>query len=296
MTLNFIFQTSAVSVCQFLASEVYQPVTSIIEQIGKTSTPRISKKKAPKTTAVAKKSTAKVKKTTIQSPPSPVVQSLMEMGFSRRIIDHAIKTTGSSTNIERLVGWLLEHPDVEVAESECEEEEDDVTPTGNDLPSDAKAVILAKSDTESSTTSSDEEDSDGGRTESDRVYKTRDQFATVDDYATYVKDHLHVGMTIQCCESYEEVKAGDIGKVTKVRFSYLINISRSQNGQLQLDSDGLHDLNVQALWENKGGSYWLRYSHCQILSEQELSTGQSDAVQFKMGDKVRVKSSVVTPK
>ena len=227
--INEFFQTSAVSVCQFLASEVYQPAASIIEQVGKAS-PMISKKKAvkPAATAIAKKATTrqtKTKKTATQSAPSPVVQSLMEMGFSRRIIDHAIKTTGSSTNIERLVGWLLEHPDVEVAENESEddgdddeEEEEDSPPTGNDLASDAKSAASIKSDTDSSTSSSDDEESDGVRTETDRVYKTRDQFATVDEYATYVKDHLHVGMTIQCCESYEEVKAGDIGKVTKVRF------------------------------------------------------------------------------
>lgn len=213
------------SVCQFLATEVYQPLASIIEQIGKTS-PRTSKKKATKseTAAVAKKVTSeqtKAKKST-QSPASPVVQSLMEMGFSRKIIDHAIKTTGTNTNIERLVGWLLEHPDVEVAESESEEE--DTTPTGNDIASDTKSAVSAASDTYSSTTSSDEECSDGGRTETDQVYKTRDQFATIDEYAAYIKDHLHVGMTIQCCESYEDVKAGDVGKVTKVR---LTDFSRS---------------------------------------------------------------------
>ena len=222
-----LFQTSAVSVCQFLASEVYQPAASIIEQVGKAS-PVVSKKKTAKSAAatVAKKTTprkTKSKKPTAPSAPSPVVQSLMEMGFSRKIIDHAIKTTGSSTNIERLVGWLLEHPDVEVAESESEdeEEEEDSPPTGNDLTSDGKSATSIKSDTDSSTSSSDEEESDGVRVETDRVYKTRDQFATVDEYAAYVKDHLHVGMTIQCCESYEEVKAGDIGKVTKVRF-YLV--------------------------------------------------------------------------
>lgn len=168
---------------------------------------------------VTKKATpgrTKAKKAT-QSPPSPVVQSLMEMGFSRKIIDHAVKITGTGANIERLVGWLLEHPDVEVAESESEEEEEeDIPPTGNDLASDTKATASVKSDTDSSSTSSDEEESDGGKTE---MYKTREQFPTVDEYAAYIKDHLHVGMTIQCCESYEEVAAGDIGKVTKVRFS-----------------------------------------------------------------------------
>lgn len=209
--------------CQFLASEVYQPAASIIEQVGKASPVVTKKKAATKPTAVAKKvatKKTKAKKPSASSAPSPVVQSLIEMGFSRRNIDYAIKTTGSSTNIERLVGWLLEHPDVEVAESESEddEEEEDSPPTGNDLASDAKSATLIKSDTDSSTSSSDEEESDGVRVETDRVYKTRDQFATVDEYAAYVKDHLHVGMTIQCCENYEEVKAGDIGKVTKVRF------------------------------------------------------------------------------
>lgn len=203
-----------------LASEVYHPASAIIEQVGKAS-PKIRKQKEAKSAAavVTKKATpgrTKAKKAT-QSPPSPVVQSLMEMGFSRKIIDHAVKITGTGANIERLVGWLLEHPDVEVAESESEEEEEeDIPPTGNDLASDTKATASVKSDTDSSSTSSDEEESDGGKTE---MYKTREQFATVDEYAAYIKDHLHVGMTIQCCESYEEVAAGDIGKVTKVRFS-----------------------------------------------------------------------------
>ena len=220
----YFFQTSAVSVCQFLASEVYQPVVSIMEQVGKAS-PKISKKKAAKLAVgtAAKKATrqTKPKKPVVQAAPSPVVQSLMEMGFSRKIIDHAIKTTGSSTNIERLVGWLLEHPDVEVAESGSEAEEDeeeDSPPAGNDLAGDATSAVSPKSDTDSSTSSSDEEEGDVVRLETDRVYKTRDQFSTVDEYAAYVKDHLHVGMTIKCCESYEEVKAGDTGKVTKVRF------------------------------------------------------------------------------
>ena len=209
--------------CQFLASEVYQPVASIIEQAPRTS-PQVPKRKlakpTPTTTTTVKKKSGVKKSKKPQPPPSPVVQSLMEMGFSRRIIEQAIKSTGSNTNIERLVGWLLEHPDVEVAESESEEEEEeeDITPTGNDLAGDTKVAASVDSDTDSSTTSSDEEGSDLGKEETiEQVYRSREQFSTVDEYAAYVKDHLHVGMTIKCCESYEEVKAGDIGKVTKVR-------------------------------------------------------------------------------
>jgi len=210
-------------VCQFLASEVYQPAASIIEQAPRTI-PQVPKRKpaksAPNTATTVKKKTGTKKPKKPQAPPSPVVQSLVEMGFSRRIIDQAIKSTGTNTNIERLVGWLLEHPDVEVAESESEEEED-ITPTGNDLAGDAKAAASVDSDTDSSTTSSDEEGSDFGKEETiEQVYRTREQFSTVDEYAAYVKDHLHVGMSIKCCESYEEVKAGDIGKVTKVQFFF----------------------------------------------------------------------------
>jgi len=196
-------------------------MSSIIEQAPRTS-PQIPKRKQPAksapTTALPGKKKSGVKKSKKrQGPPSPVVQSLMEMGFSRRVIEEAMKSTKTSTNVERLVGWLLEHPDVEVVESESEEEED-ITPTGNDLAGDSKATTRENSNTDSSTTSSDEEGSDGGKEEIiEQLYKSRDQFSTVDEYAAYVKDHLHVGMTIKCCESYEEVKAGDIGKVTKVR-------------------------------------------------------------------------------
>lgn len=60
---------------------------------------------------------------------------------------------------------------------------------------------------------------------------------------------LQVGMMVKCCRTYEEVYDGDVGKVIK------------------LDRDGLHDLNVQCDWQNKGGTYWVRYIHIELLGK-----------------------------
>lgn len=54
---------------------------------------------------------------------------------------------------------------------------------------------------------------------------------------------------VKCCRTYEEVYDGDIGKVIK------------------LDRDGLHDLNVQCDWQQKGGTYWVRYIHIELLGK-----------------------------
>lgn len=58
-----------------------------------------------------------------------------------------------------------------------------------------------------------------------------------------------VGMMVKCCRTYEEVYEGDVGKVIK------------------LDRDGLHDLNVQCDWQQKGGTYWVRYIHTELVGE-----------------------------
>lgn len=57
---------------------------------------------------------------------------------------------------------------------------------------------------------------------------------------------------VKCCRTYEEVYDGDVGKVIK------------------LDRDGLHDLNVQSDWQQKGGTYWVRYIHIELLGKMDL--------------------------
>lgn len=67
-------------------------------------------------------------------------------------------------------------------------------------------------------------------------------------------------MMVKCCRTYEEVYDGDVGKVIK------------------LDRDGLHDLNVQCDWQQKGGTYWVRYIHIELLGTcfQHVSKIQCD--------------------
>ena len=48
------------------------------------------------------------------------------------------------------------------------------------------------------------------------LFKTRDQFPSVDEYSRYVKDNVCVGMSVLCCENCEDIRKGDTGKVTKV--------------------------------------------------------------------------------
>ena len=59
-------------------------------------------------------------------------------------------------------------------------------------------------------------------------------------------------MMVKCCRTYEEVYEGDVGKVIK------------------LDRDGLHDLNVQCDWQQKGGTYWVRYIHTELVGEHPM--------------------------
>ena len=50
----------------------------------------------------------------------------------------------------------------------------------------------------------------------EKKYKTRDDFGSGDDYARYVRDSISVGIMVRCCEAYEEVRMGDVGRVMKV--------------------------------------------------------------------------------
>ena len=41
----------------------------------------------------------------------------------------------------------------------------------------------------------------------------------------------------------------------------------------QLDRDGLHDLNIQADWQRKTGTYWVRYIHVELLGFTNIARG-----------------------
>ena len=120
-----MFQAAAVSVCQYLVSEVHKPVLTTHEsEAGPATEPAkaATKKKAAKKAAVTIPSVAaptpapsRPQQPAPSAPPTPLVSQIMEMGFPRRHIEYAMQTTQSS-NLERLVSWLLDHANLEVPE------------------------------------------------------------------------------------------------------------------------------------------------------------------------------------
>ncbi|XP_039600637.1 E3 ubiquitin-protein ligase HERC2 isoform X1 [Polypterus senegalus] len=254
-------EAAALAVCQYLAVESTHPSLPLFDDS--------SSSEATTPVAVQHARPPKQKKQKASPvPPLPVVVQLMEMGFQRKNIEFALKsmsgTTGSATGlpgVEALVGWLLDHPDVQVtdlsdADTVSDDYSDEEVIEELEEPEAAFAVPSGAVVTESQT------------------YKKRSDFQSNDDYAVYVRENIQVGMMVRCCRTYEEVYEGDVGKVIK------------------LDRDGLHDLNVQCDWQQKGGTYWVRYIHAELLGFPP----QSSPLHIKIGDKVRVKTSVTTPK
>ncbi|XP_031814951.1 E3 ubiquitin-protein ligase HERC2 isoform X4 [Sarcophilus harrisii] len=251
-------EAAALAVCQCLAVESTHPSTPVFEEC--------SSSEATTPVTVQHIRSVKVKKRKQSPLPAlPIVVQLMEMGFPRKNIEFALKSlTGSASGlpgVEALVGWLLDHPDVQITDlsdadtvsDEYSDDEivEDVEETEASYPVSSCAVV-----TESHT------------------YKKRADFLSNDDYAVYVRENIQVGMMVRCCRTYEEVCEGDVGKVIK------------------LDRDGLHDLNVQCDWQQKGSTYWVRYIHVELIGFPP----QSSPSHIKIGDKVRVKTSVTTPK
>lgn len=112
-------------------------------------------------------------------------------------------------------------------------------------------------------------------------YATKDDFKSADQYATYVRGLVVPGMTVRCCRDFEEIRKGDIGTVLKV------------------DTEGLHDLNVQVDWQLHGATYWMCFVHIELIEPPDDSgsgaVGESHQ-QIIVGSHVRIKSNVSTPR
>lgn len=219
-------------------------------------------------------------------PPTATVQTLMEMGFPRKAVELAVKALGGIGNMnpspESIVGWLLEHQDqvdLDVTITEEDENEDESSET--DSVSDSFEDIDASGASEAIAIMG----AMSAPQPPPEIYKKRTDFESNDDYALYVKSHIQVGMTVKCCRSYEEVHEGDVGKVVK------------------LDRDELHDLNVQVDWQRKGGTYWVRYIHVEMLTNPSTAASlgvgggghMGHTSHIKVGDRIRVKGTITTP-
>uniref|UniRef100_A0A0A9VNP3 HECT-type E3 ubiquitin transferase n=2 Tax=Lygus hesperus TaxID=30085 RepID=A0A0A9VNP3_LYGHE len=197
----------------------------------------------------------------ISSSSSPLVSQLMEMGFSKRSIETAVRVLGgaggdTTLNVDRIVAWLIEHSDDPISRSAS--------------ISSFEALSDRDSLSEECTSVTEEQ-----VTNSITQYNKRSDFLSNDEYAMYVRDNVAPGMFVRCCKSYEEVMENDVGRVIKV------------------DHEGLHDLNLQVDWQSKGGLYWVRFIHVEMLG---FSSNAIPPPPIKIGDKVRVRPSVTVPK
>ena len=174
-----LLQAAAVSVCQYLASEVHKPVVAVheAEQAQAAAASPIRTTAAPKKKTAAKKAPpsidpalTKPAKPSEPKPPTPVVKQIMEMGFPRRHVEYAMQTT-QSDSLERLVSWLLDHTNLEVPELDspvvlAPPPGPEATPTSEEPAASGAAPEAGSSDSSSDSSEpseeSEEEVDDGG--------------------------------------------------------------------------------------------------------------------------------------
>ncbi|XP_015113813.1 E3 ubiquitin-protein ligase HERC2 [Diachasma alloeum] len=221
---------------------------------------------------------------TSRQASNPLVTQLTEMGFPRKSVEFAIRnlsiTEGGNITPENVVAWLLEKAETVFGDSETlllsssdagsDDSEDSSSEDCNEqslsITGVTTPVILPASYDDVLTAAANAPQS----------FMKRSDFLSFDEYAMYVRDNVTVGMLVRCCKSYEEVEYGDIGQVVKI------------------DPEGLHDLNVQVAWQHKDGTYWVRFIHIELLGHPP--TLPTPPAALKVGDKVRVKTSVTVPK
>lgn len=172
-------EAAALALCQCLAVESTHPSSPGCEDC--------SSSEATTPVSIQHIHLARAKKRRQSPAPAlPIVVQLMEMGFPRKNIEFALKSlTGTSGNasglpgVEALVGWLLDHSDVQVTEfSDAETVSDEysdeeVVEDVDDAPYPVAAGAVV---TESQT------------------YKKRADFLSNDDYAVYVRENVQVGI------------------------------------------------------------------------------------------------------
>ena len=167
---------------------------------------------------------------------------------------------------ESIVGWLLEHPDQTdlLLDGQNPADLEDPDADDSDSFSDSFEDIDASGASDGIVLGNAQNEQLGGGSIGGRVFQRRCDFSSNDEYAIYVREYISVGMSVRCCRSYEEVHEGDVGRVVK------------------LDRDNLHDLNVQVDWQRKGGTYWVRYIHVELLPVTSTTGAAGPEVHFTL--------------
>ncbi|KAF6037593.1 HERC2 [Bugula neritina] len=229
------------------------------------------------------------KKPKVEMPPCHITSQLMEMGFARSKAETALKKLrtqcrdGREPTIESLVSYLLEHEAEGVSESSSDSDSYSYPDSDDEAAAGINYSTIRGSDScesvdDASLSLAQQLQYFGDETAEpvpmSSGYRLRSTFTNMDEYARYV------GMTVMCCEAYEEIDKGDIGRIVKI------------------DSDGLHDLNVLAMWQRMGSTYWLRFVHVELRNDlahaSDVDFGPRRII--RVGDRVRVRLSVSLPR
>ena len=113
------FQAAALATCQFLATESSRPTKppSPPAPEPRPEVPSTNDGAPEKPQKIHKhRKKPRVRKLTPPAPP-PLVQQLVEMGFTRQHVERALKELAEEVDprrAEMVVAWLLDHPDMEV--------------------------------------------------------------------------------------------------------------------------------------------------------------------------------------
>ncbi|XP_054728194.1 probable E3 ubiquitin-protein ligase HERC2 [Anastrepha obliqua] len=218
---------------------------------------------------------------------TPLIAQIMEMGFSKKSVELAVKQLTIHPEViptpEQIVQWILEHPDVcantidatDYLEPPLVGGGGAVGGSSSDTSLQSKLQTLhdpeADSDNESLDSSSDTVE--GSSIHEQLVkFETRKDFPSADQYAQYVRGLVCPGMLVRCCRDFEEIKKGDIGTVLKV------------------DTEGLHDLNVQVDWQLHGNTYWVCFVHIELLEMPREKTTCERSAQVVVGTQVRLRA------
>lgn len=166
--------------------------------------------------------------------------------------------------IDNIIEWIIEHSDeccriTSVGmDSTIDSDIESVCSTEADGPQSSSVAVVAAAITAAPSP-----------IPSISKYLTAKDFVDADKYAMYVRSHVKKGMTVRCCKEFEEIASDDIGTV------------------LQVDTEGLHDLNVQVDWRNHGANYWMRFIHIELLDQERLQS-KYEMPSMSVGSHVRI--------
>lgn len=217
------------------------------------------------------------------NPATKLVIQIMEMGFSRKPVELALKQisnfflidytssiitlpfyqTANRVEIlptaEQVVQWIIDHPDSIVDE--------DTKGALNKINS--FNVVSIDSDNESTCS---ENLNSSSLSQQQAKFAKRDDFKSGDQYAIYVRSHICPGMLVRCCRDFEEIRAGDTGIVLKV------------------EPDELHDLNVRVDFKSHERPFWMCFVHLEMLENPSDDIKSSN---ITYGSHVKIKPTSI---